>query len=119
MHPDITRIVVLLAFVTFATACQQPAVEAEPVAAEPVGLGMVAEAACGQCQFDLPGSGCDLAVRIDGKAYYVDGSGLDDHGDAHAAEGLCNAVHTARVEGRVERGRFVATSFSLLPGDGE
>ena len=32
----------------------------------------------------MPGNGCDLAVRIDGQVYYVDGSSIDDHGDAHA-----------------------------------
>ncbi|MHC4947086.1 MAG: DUF6370 family protein [Planctomycetota bacterium] len=76
---------------------------------------LLVEAACGQCQFGLPGEGCDLAVRIDGQAYYVDGTGIDDHGDAHAAEGLCNAVRQARVEGSVEGGRFRATSFELVP----
>jgi len=39
---------------------------------------MIVEASCGQCQFGLPGRGCDLAVRIDGDAYYVDGTGIDD-----------------------------------------
>jgi hypothetical protein len=48
------------------------------------------EAACGECRFGLPGSGCDLAVRIDGVAYFVDGTGIDDHGDAHAQDGFCN-----------------------------
>jgi hypothetical protein len=27
---------------------------------------------------------CELAVRIDGKPYFVDGTSLDSHGDAHA-----------------------------------
>ena len=48
-------------------------------------------------------------------AYYVDGTGIDDHGDAHAADGLCNAVRRARVTGHVEDGRFTATQFELLP----
>lgn len=78
------------------------------------GETLLVDVACGQCQLGLPGSGCDLAVRIDGHAYYVDGSGIDDHGDAHADHGLCNAVRRARVEGHVENGRFIATSFELL-----
>ena len=33
----------------------------------------VVEAACGQCQFDMQGKkGCDLAVRINGKSYFVE-----------------------------------------------
>ncbi|MHC5002212.1 MAG: DUF6370 family protein [Planctomycetota bacterium] len=78
---------------------------------------VVVEASCGQCQFDMPGSGCDLAVRVDGSAYFVDGTGIDDHGDAHADDGFCNAVRHARVSGRVEGDRFVASRFELLPDD--
>ena len=77
--------------------------------------GAVVDASCGQCQFDLPGSGCNLAVRIDCESYFVDGSEIDDHGDAHAAEGFCNAVRQARVTGHVENGRFASTQFELLP----
>lgn len=75
------------------------------------------EASCGQCQFGLPGDGCDLAVRHEGFAWFVDGTGIDEHGDAHADDGFCNAVRAARVSGRVEDGRFVAESFALLPDD--
>jgi len=77
--------------------------------------GRVVEASCGQCNFDLSGDGCDLAVRMDGQAYYVDGTGLDDHGDAHAADGFCNRIRQARVDGQVSEGRFIATAFTLLP----
>lgn len=75
----------------------------------------VVEAGCGQCQFGLKKKGCDLAVRIDGKAYFVDGTGIDDHGDAHAADGLCNHIRKARVTGRIVGDRFKADSFQLLP----
>lgn len=78
----------------------------------------VVEAACGQCQFDLPGEGCDLAVRIGGDAYFVQGTSIDEHGDAHAQDGFCNAIRSARVEGRIEADVFVATSFALLSNDG-
>jgi hypothetical protein len=77
------------------------------------------EAACGQCQFDLQGQGCDLAVRIDGKAYYVEGTNIDDHGDAHAQDGFCNAIREAEVEGDIKDGRFVVQSFTLVPEEGE
>ncbi|PCJ87577.1 MAG: hypothetical protein COA57_04450 [Flavobacteriales bacterium] len=63
----------------------------------------------------MQSGGCDLAVKIDGKAYYVDGTKIDDHGDAHSEHGFCNAVRKAEVTGEVVDGRFQATSFELLP----
>jgi hypothetical protein len=45
-----------------------------------------------QCQFGMEGHGCELAVRIDGKPYFVDGTSLDSHGDAHANDGFCTAI---------------------------
>ena len=75
---------------------------------------MVVEAACGQCQFELSGESCDLAVRINGKAYYVDGTTIDSHGDAHAADGFCNAIRKANVQGDVVNGRFKSTYFQLV-----
>ena len=74
----------------------------------------VAETACGQCQFKLAGKGCDLAVRIDGKSYFVDGTDIDSHGDAHAKDGFCNAVRKAEVQGEVVNDRFKVTYFKLL-----
>lgn len=78
-------------------------------------VDQVVETSCGQCQFSMDGSGCDLAVRIDGQSYYVDGSSIDDHGDAHGSDGLCNCVRKAKVTGEIKEGRFVATSFEVLP----
>lgn len=75
----------------------------------------IVEASCGQCNFGLEGKGCDLAVRIDGKAYYVDGTKINDHGDAHAPTGFCSAIRKAEVTGQVVKGRFVASTFKLLP----
>jgi hypothetical protein len=75
----------------------------------------IVEASCGQCQFGLKAKGCDLAVRIDGKAYFVDGSSIDEHGDAHASDGFCEAIRKAEVVGKVKNNRFIATSFKLLP----
>lgn len=76
---------------------------------------LVVDASCGQCKFGLAGSDCDLAVRIDGKAYFVDGTHIDSHGDAHASNGFCNAIRKAKVQGEVVDGRFKATYFQLLP----
>ena len=75
----------------------------------------IVEASCGQCQFGMKEKGCDLAVRIDGKSYFVDGTAIDQHGDAHAADGFCSAIRKAEVVGVVVDNRFKATSFKLLP----
>ncbi len=72
------------------------------------------EASCGQCQFKLKGGGCDLAVRIDGTAYYVDGTKIDEHGDAHAADGFCEAIRKAEVQGEIVDNRFKVTYFKLI-----
>ena len=74
----------------------------------------VVEASCGECQFKLQGKGCDLAVRIDGKAYFVDGTDIDSHGDAHANDGFCKAVRKAEVQGEVVNNRFKVTYFKLV-----
>jgi hypothetical protein len=74
----------------------------------------VVDAACGQCQLGLPGKSCDLAVRIDGKAYFVDGTSIDEHGDAHAKDGFCNAIRKAEVQGEITNNRFKATYFKLV-----
>ncbi len=38
----------------------------------------VVEVSCGQCQFKMAGKGCNLAVRINGKSYFVDGTSIDE-----------------------------------------
>lgn len=74
-----------------------------------------AEISCGQCKFHLKGKGCDLAVRINGKAYFVDGAHIDEFGDAHGKMGFCNAIRKAEVQGTVVNDRFVVTYLRLLP----
>ena len=79
----------------------------------------IVEASCGQCKFGMTGKkGCDLAVRIDNKTYFVDGTTLNDHGDAHSQDGFCSAIRKAEVTGEIKGDRFVATSFKLLPIEG-
>ena len=69
----------------------------------------IVEASCGQCQFGMTDKkGCDLAVRIDGKTYFVDGTTMNEHGNAHAEDGMCSAVRKAEVVGEVKDNRFVA-----------
>ena len=79
----------------------------------------VVETACGECQFKLTGKGCDLAVRIDSKAYFVDGTDIDSHGDAHAKDGFCNAVRKAEVQGEIVNNRFKVTYFKLIKDPGK
>ncbi|MBD2716481.1 hypothetical protein KBK19_15675 [Microvirga sp. STR05] len=106
----------LLSFSSVATVQAQTAKPAASAPApDPAKPLLLAEAACGQCRLGLPGKGCDLAVRLDGKAYFVDGTTIDSHGDAHADDGLCNAIRQAQVQGKVVANRFVAMYFRLLP----
>ncbi len=72
------------------------------------------EASCGECQFHLTGKSCDLAVRIDGNAYFVDGTTIDEHGDAHANDGFCEAIRKAEVQGELVNNRFKVTYFKLV-----
>lgn len=74
----------------------------------------IVEASCGECQFGMKGKSCDLAIRIDGKSYFVDGTTINDHGDAHAEDGFCNAIRKAKVTGTLKNDRFKATSFILV-----
>lgn len=75
----------------------------------------IVETSCGQCQFGLKSKkGCDLAVRIEDKAYFVEGTKIDDHGDAHASDGFCEAIRKAEVQGQVVGDKFKVTYFKLL-----
>ena len=74
----------------------------------------IVEASCGQCQFKMAGKGCTLAVRINGKSYFVDKADIDGFGDAHADEGFCNAIRKAKVQGEIVNNKFVASYFELL-----
>jgi Family of unknown function (DUF6370) len=74
----------------------------------------IVEAACGECQFKMDGKGCNLAVRIKGKSYFVDGTSIDEHGDAHADDGFCKAIRKAEVKGAVVKNRFKVSYFKIL-----
>lgn len=75
----------------------------------------VTEASCGQCQFGLKSqNGCDLAIKVDDKPYFVDGAKIDDFGDAHDENiGFCNVIRQVEVKGKLENDRFKATSFKI------
>jgi hypothetical protein len=78
-------------------------------------IEQIVEVSCGQCQFNMTTQiGCDLAVKINGKTYFVDGTKIDEHGDAHADDGFCKAIRKATVKGKIVKGRFKATYFKLI-----
>lgn len=73
-----------------------------------------AEISCGQCQFELEGDGCSLAVKIDNEAYFVEGFGIDDFGDAHDKNtGFCNVIRKGNIKGKIKEGKFIADKISL------
>lgn len=74
----------------------------------------IVEASCGQCQFKMAGKGCTLAVRINGKSYFVEKADIDAFGDAHGDQGFCNAIRKAKVQGSIVNNKFVATYFELI-----
>jgi hypothetical protein len=83
-----------------------------PVADKPI---QVVEVSCGKCKLGLAGKTCDMAVRIDGKAYYADGANIDAFGDAHAHDGMCNAIRKAELQGELVGDRFKISYIKLLP----
>ncbi|RYD90463.1 MAG: hypothetical protein EOP50_15930, partial [Sphingobacteriales bacterium] len=71
-------------FLALALSCGAATVSAQTtttVAAVPAVEKKIVEASCGKCKFGMAGDDCALAVRINNKAYYVDGSDIDQHGD--------------------------------------
>jgi hypothetical protein len=101
----------LFSFVLLTATAQQK----ETPQPDPAKKLLTVDASCGQCKLGLKGKGCNLAVRIDGKSYFVDGSDIDSHGDAHADDGFCNKVRKAEVQGEIVKDKFKATYFHLLP----
>lgn len=79
-------------------------------------IAQTIEAGCAMCIYKMEGvEKCSLALKIDGKPYLVEGASIFDHGDAHAADGLCKSARQAVVKGKIENGKFVATQFELKP----
>jgi hypothetical protein len=75
----------------------------------------IAEFSCGECQFKMSGKSCDLAVRINGKVYFVEGTTIDEHGDAHANDGFCNSIRKAEVQGEIVGNKYIVSYLRLLP----
>ncbi len=79
-------------------------------------LARTAEAGCAMCIYEMEGAeSCALAVKVDGRPYYVTGSTIFDHGDPHAADGLCKTGREAVIDGKIEGGRVVATKIEIKP----
>jgi len=113
MRSSFLFITFVAAFIT--TGCK-PTQRSTVVETPRASSSQIVEAGCASCIFHMEGVvGCKLAVRIDGKSYLVKGSNIDDHGDAHASDGLCNAARKAEVEGAIHDDRFVATKIELQP----
>ncbi len=75
---------------------------------------MTVEVGCASCIYEMEGvEDCELAARIDGKAYLVELDGFDAHGS-----GLCAGTKTAVVTGAIEGDRFHATSLELAEDEG-
>lgn len=72
------------------------------------------EATCGTCMYKMEGKVCHLSIKLNEKNYFVDGTNIDDHGDAHDAEGFCNAIKKAKVQGTIVKDRFEVTYFELI-----
>ena len=66
-----------------------------------------AEASCGSCKLNMKGKGCFLAVRINGKNYFVEGAGIDDFGDAHDKDGFCNTIRKVTLQGEIKEENFI------------
>lgn len=69
------------------------------------------EAGCAKCQFKMKGvKNCEVAIRMDGKTYLVGGKAAPQKSDD-----LCKATRKAKVAGKIEGERFIATKFTLEP----
>ncbi len=82
----------------------------------PTKINQVVEVACGKCMFAMKNQkGCDLALMFKGNSYFILGTEIDEHGDAHAKDGFCNSIRKAKVKGMLVNNQFHATYFKLLP----
>ena len=78
-------------------------------------INLIVDTACGKCQFGLDNEKeCILAVKINSEFYYVEETDIDDHGDAHAKNGFCNAIRKAQVKGVIKDEKFFLEYFKLF-----
>jgi hypothetical protein len=101
----------------FLMLCMSSVIHAQTAPAKKINPNkkvLVVEASCGECQFKMKGKGCTLAIKIDGKNYFVSNANIDDYGDAHEKKGFCNSIRKAKVQGEVVNGKFVVSYFELI-----
>ncbi len=73
--------------------------------------GVDVEAGCGKCEYGLVDA-CALAIKVDGKAYLVDGTDIISD-----EVGLCGATRPAKVTGEVtDDTHFMAKVFEFTDG---
>ena len=67
------------------------------------------EMSCAKCIYKMSDVGsCTLAAKVAGQTLLVDGSSVDLH-----EHGLCSGSKQAKVAGKVENGKFVASSIMI------
>ncbi|NNE08897.1 MAG: hypothetical protein HKN20_10100 [Gemmatimonadetes bacterium] len=67
------------------------------------------EVGCGKCMYNMAGvTGCDAAVKVDGKPMLITGNTIDCH-----QYGLCSGTKVAKVEGKVVGNQFAATKVTI------
>lgn len=104
--------IIFLSFIAINATAQKTTVSGLADSAKKI---EIAEVSCGECKFKMEGSGCDLAVRLNGKSYFVDGTNINEHGDAHAKDGFCESIRKAEIQGEVIGNRYKVKYFKLLP----
>ena len=78
-------------------------------------VNLIVDTSCAKCQLGKTSDEtCLLAVEINSEIYYVEGTTIDDHGDAHGSDGFCNVIRKAQVEGIVNENTFLLDKFRLL-----
>jgi Family of unknown function (DUF6370) len=104
-------LIILLCAISFAPNAQETT---KPLKLDPNKKVIEVLASCGSCNFKMKVPGCPLAIKMDDKFYLVEGTKIDDHGDAHADDGFCNAIKKAKVQGTVEGDKFKVTYFEII-----
>ena len=77
-------------------------------------VNLIVDTSCAKCRFNKADDECLLALEINSEIYYVDGTTIDDYGDAHDSDGFCNVIRKAHVEGEIVGNNFILEKFSLL-----
>ena len=108
---EASLIVILLCIISLITEAQTGKTKEDKQQQKP----QVVEASCGECKLGLPVKPCDLIVRINSKAYFVDGTNINSHGDAHAQNRFCKSIRKAAVKREIVDRRFKADYFKILP----